>query len=341
LQSLDHKEKPMSSTVSKAVRIERFGGPEEMQLVDVSVGEPGPGEVRIRHKAVGLNFIDVYQRTGLYPLPLPLNLGMEGSGVIEAVGEGVTHLKVGDRAAYASQPPGSYCELRVMPARCVCKLPEGISFETGAAMMLKGLTVQYLLKGTQPQGGLKPGDFVLFHAAAGGVGLIACQWARALGFQLIGTAGSDEKCALAKANGAAHVINYAKEDFVARVKEITGGQGVKVVYDSVGADTFMKSLDCLRPFGLIANFGNASGKVPLFDINVLAGKGSLYASRPTLFSHLATREATQEIADDLFAMVVSGQVKIQIDQSFPLARVADAHRALEARKTTGCTILTL
>jgi NADPH2:quinone reductase len=203
------------------------------------------------------------------------------------------------------------------------------------------MTVQYLLRRTQPQGGLKAGDFVLFHAAAGGVGLIACQWARALGFQLIGTAGSDEKCALAKANGAAHVINYAKEDFVARVKEITGGQGVKVVYDSVGADTFMKSLDCLRPFGLIANFGNASGKVPPFDINVLAGKGSLYASRPTLFSHLATREATQEIADDLFAMVVSGQVKIQIDQSLPLARVADAHRDLEARKTTGCTILTL
>jgi NADPH2:quinone reductase len=331
----------MSSTLAKAVRIERFGGPEEMKLVDVNVGEPGPGEIRIRHKAVGLNFIDVYQRTGLYPLPLPLNMGMEASGIIEAVGEGVTHLKVGDRAAYASQPPGSYCELRVMPARCVCKLPDAISFETGAAMMLKGMTVQYLLRRTQPQGGLKAGDFVLFHAAAGGVGLIACQWARALGFQLIGTAGSDEKCALAKANGAAHVINYAKEDFVARVKEITGGQGVKVVYDSVGADTFMKSLDCLRPFGLIANFGNASGKVPLFDINVLAGKGSLYASRPTLFSHLATREATQEIADDLFAMVVSGQVKIQIDQSFPLARVADAHRALEARKTTGCTILTL
>ncbi len=330
----------MSSTLAKAVRIERFGGPEEMKLVDVNVGEPGPGEIRIRHKAVGLNFIDVYQRTGLYPLPLPLNMGMEASGIIEAVGEGVTHLKVGDRAAYASQPPGSYCELRVMPARCVCKLPDAISFETGAAMMLKGMTVQYLLRRTQPQGGLQAGDFVLFHAAAGGVGLIACQWARALGFQLIGTAGSDEKCALAQANGAAHVINYAKEDFVARVKEITGGKGVKVVYDSVGADTFVRSLDVLQPFGLAANFGNASGKVPPFDINVLAGKGSLYASRPTLFSHLATREATQEIADDLFGMVVSGQVKIQIDQSFPLERVADAHRALEARKTTGCTILT-
>ena len=292
--------------MSRAVRIDRHGGPEELKIVDVTVGQPGPGEIRIRHKAVGLNYIDVYQRTGLYPFPMPLMLGMEGAGVVEAVGEGVTHLKAGDRAAYASAPPGSYCDERVMPAKQVCRLPDDISFDTGAAMMLKGLTAQYLLKRTLPQGGLKAGDFILFHAAAGGVGLIACQWAKALGYQLIGTAGSDEKCALAKANGAAHVINYAKEDFVARVKEITGGQGVKVVYDSVGADTFMKSLDCLRPFGLIANFGNASGKVPPFDINVLAGKGSLYASRPTLFTHLSTREATQEIADDLFAMVSSG-----------------------------------
>ena len=251
----------MSTHTSRAVRIDEHGGPDKLKLVDVTVGEPGPGEIRIRHKAVGLNYIDVYQRAGLYPLPMPLQMGMEASGVIEAVGEGVTHLKVGDRAAYASQPPGSYCELRVMPAKCVCKLPDAISFETGAAMMLKGLTVQYLLKGTQPQGGLKPGDFVLFHAAAGGVGLIACQWARAMGLQLIGTAGSDAKCALAKENGAAFTINYAKEDFVARVKEITGGLGVKVVYDSVGKDTFLKSLDCVQPFGLVANFGNASGKV--------------------------------------------------------------------------------
>jgi NADPH2:quinone reductase len=305
------------------------------------VGEPGPGEIRIRHKAVGLNYIDVYQRAGLYPLPLPLQMGMEASGVIEAVGEGVTHLKVGDRAAYASQPPGSYCEVRVMPAKCVCKLPDAISFETGAAMMLKGLTVQYLLKGTQPQGGLKPGDFVLFHAAAGGVGLIACQWARAMGLQLIGTAGSDAKCALAKENGAAFTINYAKEDFVARVKEITGGAGVKVVYDSVGKDTFLKSLDCVQPFGLVANFGNASGKVEPLDLGLLAAKGSLYVSRPTLFTHIATRERTQAMADDLFGMVTSGKVKIAIDQTFPLAEVAEAHRSLEARKTTGCTILTL
>ncbi|MEN9623383.1 MAG: Quinone oxidoreductase 1, partial [Pseudomonadota bacterium] len=220
--------------MSLAVQIDQNGGPEVMKLVDVTVGEPGPGEIRIRHKAIGLNFIDVYQRGGLYPLPMPLKLGMEASGVVEAVGEGVTHLKVGDRAAYASQPPGSYCEVRVMPAKCVCKLPDAISFETGAAMMLKGLTAQYLLKRTLPQGGLKAGDFVLFHAAAGGVGLIACQWAKALGLRLIGTAGSDAKCALAKANGAEFCINYSTDDFQARVKEITGGKGVKVVYDSVG-----------------------------------------------------------------------------------------------------------
>ena len=331
----------MSTHNSRAVRIDEHGGPEKLKLVTLTVGEPGPGEIRIRHKAVGLNYIDVYQRAGMYPLPMPLQMGMEASGVVEAVGEGVTHLKVGDRAAYASQPPGSYCELRVMPAKCVCKLPDAISFETGAAMMLKGLTVQYLLKGTQPQGGLKPGDFVLFHAAAGGVGLIACQWARAMGLQLIGTAGSDAKCALAKENGAAFTINYAKEDFVARVKEITGGAGVKVVYDSVGKDTFLKSLDCLQPFGLLANFGNASGKVEPLDLGLLAAKGSLYVSRPTLFTHIATRERTQVMADDLFGMVTSGKVKIAIDQTFPLAEVAEAHRCLEARKTTGCTILTL
>ena len=330
-----------TSTTSKAVVINQHGGPEELKLVDVAVGEPGPGEIRIRHKAVGLNFIDVYQRSGLYPLPMPLQLGMEASGMVEAVGEGVTHLKAGDRAAYASQPPGSYCEVRVMPAKCVCKLPDAINFETGAAMMLKGLTVQYLLRRTQPQGGLQSGDFVLFHAAAGGVGLIACQWAKAMGLQLIGTAGSDEKCALAKEHGAAFVINYAKEDFVARVKEITGGKGVKVVYDSVGKDTFDRSLDCLRPLGLMASFGNASGPVAPFAPGILGAKGSLYVTRQTLFSHITTRESTQEMADDLFEMVTSGKVKIRIDQRFALADVAEAHRSLEARKTTGCTILTL
>jgi NADPH2:quinone reductase len=331
----------MTSIISKAVRIDQHGGPEELKIVDVQVGDPGPGEIRIRHKAIGLNFIDVYQRSGLYQLPMPLQLGMEASGVVEAVGEGVAHLKAGDRAAYASQPPGSYCEVRVMPAKCVCKLPDAISFETGAAMMLKGLTAQYLLRRTQPQGGLKEGDFVLFHAAAGGVGLIACQWAKAMGLKLIGTAGSDEKCALAKAHGAAFVVNYAKEDFVARVKEITGGQGVKVVYDSVGKDTFDRSLDCLRPFGLMASFGNASGPVAPFSPGILGTKGSLYLTRQTLFSHITTRESTQEMADELFEMVTSGKVSIRIDQRFALADVAEAHRALEARKTTGCSILTL
>ncbi len=327
--------------MSKAIRIDRNGGPEELKLVDVEVGEPAAGEIRIRHKAVGLNFIDVYQRSGLYALPMPLQLGMEGAGVVEAVGAGVTHLKVGDRAAYASNPPGSYSEVRVMPAKCVCKLPDAISFETGAAMMLKGLTAQYLLKRTLPQGGLQAGDFVLFHAAAGGVGLIACQWAKTLGLQLIGTAGSDDKCALAKEHGAAHVINYAKEDFLARVKDITSGKGVKVVYDSVGKDTWDKSLDCLQPFGLMASFGNASGPAPAFAPGMLGAKGSLYVTRQTLFTHIATRETTQAMADELFAVVQSGAVKIRIDQRYALADVQQAHRDLEARKTTGCTILTL
>jgi NADPH:quinone reductase len=314
---------------------------EELKVVDVTVGDPGPGEIRIRHHAIGLNFIDVYQRTGLYPFPMPLQLGMEGAGVVEAVGAGVTHLKVGDRAAYASNPPGSYSEVRVMPAKTVCKLPDAISFETGAAMMLKGLTAQYLLKKARPVEGLEPGDHVLFHAAAGGVGLIACQWARALGLQLIGTAGSDAKCALAKELGASHVINYNKEDFLARVKEITGGKGVKVVYDSVGKDTWDKSLDCLRPFGLMASFGNASGPPAPFAPGMLGAKGSIYVTRQTLFTHIATRESTQAMADDLFAVVESGKVKIRIDQRYALEDVQQAHRDLEARKTTGCTILTL
>ena len=302
--------------MSLAIQIRQNGGPEEMHLVEVDVGQPGPGEVRIAHRAIGLNFIDVYQRTGLYQLPMPLTLGMEASGVVEAVGEGVTHLGVGDRVAYASNPPGSYSTERVMPARCVLKKPV-------------------------PVEGLQRGDAVLFHAAAGGVGLIACQWARALGLELIATAGSDEKCQLALANGAAHAINYRTEDFAARVKDITGGKGVKVVYDSVGKDTWEKSLDCLRPFGLMASFGNASGPVPPFAPGSLGARGSLYVTRQTLFTHIATRESTQAMADELFAVVESGQVKIHIDQRYPLAEVQEAHRALEARKTTGCTILTL
>ena len=327
------------SQMSATIRIEQVGGPEMLRLVDLPVGEPGAGEIRIRHHACGLNFIDVYQRTGLYTLPLPLSLGMEGAGVVEALGSGVTHLKVGDRAAYASNPPGSYSLLRVMPAKTVVKLPDAISFETGAAMMLKGLTAQYLLRKTLPQGGLQAGDFVLFHAAAGGVGLIACQWAKALGLQLIGTAGSDEKCVLAREHGAAFTINYKTEDFLARVKEITGGAGVKVVYDGIGKDTWDKSLDCLRPFGLMASFGNASGPVPPFSNSILAAKGSLYTTRATLFTHIATREATQVMADELFAIVGSGKVKIRIDQRYALKDVAQAHRDLEARKTTGSSVL--
>jgi NADPH:quinone reductase len=323
----------------RAIQITAFGGPEQLKLVDVTVGNPGPGEIRIRHQACGLNFIDVYQRTGLYPNPLPLTLGMEGAGIVEAVGEGVTHLAAGDRAAYASGPPGSYSEVRVMPAKNVVKLPEGIAFDTGAAMMLKGLTAQYLLKRTRPVEGLEPGDFVLFHAAAGGVGLIACQWAKALGLQLIGTAGGAAKCRLALEHGAAFAIDYTKEDFSARVKEITGGKGVKVVYDSIGKDTWEGSLNCLRPFGLMASFGNASGPVPPFAPGILGAKGSLYVTRQTLFTHIATREATQQMADDLFAVVLKGDVKIRIDQRYPLAEVAQAHIDLEARKTTGSTVL--
>jgi len=325
--------------VTRAIQITAFGGPEQLHLVDIAVGDPGPGEIRIRHQACGLNYIDVYQRTGLYANPLPLTLGMEGAGLVEAVGEGVTHLAVGDRAAYASQPPGSYSEARVMPAKCVVRLPDAIDFETAAGMMLKGLTAQYLLKKTRPVEGLQAGDFVLFHAAAGGVGLIACQWARALGLQLIGTAGSAAKCSLALEHGASHAIDYSKEDFVARVKDITGGKGVKVVYDSVGKDTFDKSLDCLRPFGLMASFGNASGPVPPFAPGALGPKGSLYLTRQTLFSHIATRESTQAMADDLFDVVSSGAVKIRIEQRLRLAQATEAHRALEARQTTGSTIL--
>jgi NADPH2:quinone reductase len=323
----------------RAIQIREFGGPEVMQLVDVEVGDPGAGEVRVRHAACGVNYLDVYHRTGLYPNKLPLQIGMEGAGTVEAVGEGVMHLEPGDRVAYASQPPGAYSEVRVMPAKCVVRLPDAIDFDTGAAMMLKGLTAQYLLKKTLPQGGLQPGDHVLWHAAAGGVGLIACQWAKVLGLQLIATAGSPEKCRMALEHGAAHAIDYRKEDFVARVKEITGGRGVKVVYDSVGKDTFEGSLDCLAPFGLLAVYGNASGPVPPFNLGTLGPKGSLYVTRPTVFTHIATRESTQAMADDLFEVVARGQVKIHIGQRYALKDVAQAHRDLEARATTGSSVL--
>lgn len=322
--------------MAKTVMIDEHGGPEKLYIKDVAVGEPGAGEVRIAHKACGLNFIDVYQRSGLYPMALPHALGMEAAGVIEAVGEGVTHLKVGDRAAYAATPPGSYCEARVMPAAQVCPLPDGISFEEGAAMMLKGLTTQYLFHRTTP---LKAGDTVLFHAAAGGVGLMACQWAKSEGITLIGTAGTDEKCALALENGAAHCINYSEGDWAAKVRDLTDNAGVDVVMDAVGASTFEGSLDSLKPLGMMISFGNASGPVPPFNIGLLGPKGSLKITRPTLFTHIAQHETCQDMARMLFDKVVQGHVKIRIDQQFSLDDVGDAHRALEARMTTGQTIL--
>ncbi len=320
----------------KTVRIQNFGASDAMEMVDLDVGDPGPGQIRIRHEACGLNFIDIYQRSGVYQLPLPCNLGMEGAGIIEAVGDGVTHLSEGDRAAYASAPPGSYSEARIMDADRVCKLPDGISTETGAAMMLKGLTTRYLFRSTAK---LTGGETVLFHAAAGGVGLIACQWARAMGVRLIGTAGTDEKCKLAQSYGASACINYNTQDFVKEVKELTHGHGVDVVMDSVGKSTWDGSLDCLKPLGLMITFGNASGKPDPVDPQTLAGKGSLFLTRPTLFTYIRTRELCQEAADDLFDMVGSGKVKIEINQRYPLDQVAKAHDDLEARRTTGTTIL--
>ena len=324
--------------MARTIIIERQGGPDVLTLADRPVGDPGPGEIRIRHHAIGLNFIDCYQRSGLYPMKLPAALGMEAAGVVEAVGAGVTHLKPGDRAAYAAQPPGAYCEARVMPAAQVCPLPDGIGFDAGAAMMLKGMTVEYLFHRTVP---LKAGDSVLFHAAAGGVGLIACQWAKSEGITLIATAGSDEKCQLALDHGAAHALNYTQADWPAQVRALTGGKGVDAVMDSVGAATFDGSLDSLRPLGMMISFGNASGPVPPLNLGVLAAKGSLQITRPTLFTHIARHETCQAMAQHLFGKVLSGAVTIRIDQRFPLEQVQDAHRALEARQTTGCTILTV
>ncbi|GKY88846.1 quinone oxidoreductase family protein [Sinisalibacter aestuarii] len=322
--------------MAKQVIIEEFGGPRNMKLVETEVGDPGPGEIRIRHEAIGLNFIDVYFRTGTYPLELPHGLGMEGAGVVEAVGEGVTHLKPGMRAAYAANPPGAYATERVMPAAQVVPLPDGISFETAAAAMLQGMTVEYLFHRTTP---INPGDTVLFHAAAGGVGLIACQWAKSEGITLIGTAGSDEKCHEALANGASHCINYRSDDFVARVRELTDGKGVDVVMDGVGKDTFFGSLDCLKPLGMMISFGSASGNVEAFGLQELARRGSLKVTRPTLFTHIASHESCMAMAAHLFDKIASGAVTIHIDQRFPLDAVAEAHRLLEARKTTGSTIL--
>jgi NADPH2:quinone reductase len=324
--------------MARTAIIEAPGGPEQFRIVDREVGDPGPGQIRIRHEACGLNFIDVYQRTGLYPLEMPHALGMEASGIVEAVGEGVTHLKEGDRAAYAAAPPGAYTEARVMGSAQVCPLPDAISMEEGAAMMLKGLTTHYLFRRTTP---ISPGDTVLFHAAAGGVGLMACQWAASEGIRLIGTAGTEDKCRLALDHGAAACINYRDKDWAAEVQDLTDGKGVDVVMDAVGADTFEGSLNSLKPLGMLISFGNASGPVPPFNIATLAQKGSLKITRPTLFTHIADQETCQTMARELFEKVTSGAVKIRIDQRFPLEDVAEAHRALEARKTTGQTILTL
>jgi len=321
---------------AKTVIIEAFGGSDQMKIVERDVGEPGPGQVRIAQKACGLNFIDVYQRTGLYALDLPSPLGLEAAGIVDAVGKGVRHIGVGDRVAYASMMPGGYTDMRVMAAAQVCPLPDGISFDEGAAMMLKGLTVQYLFRRTTL---IAAGDTVLFHAAAGGVGLIACQWARSEGITLIGTAGTDEKCQLALDHGASHCINYTTEDFTARVRELTDGKGVDVVMDSIGKDTFEASLDCLRPLGMMISFGNASGHVEPFSLGMLAARGSLKVTRPVLFTHMADQQTCQAMAQDLFAKVIAGDVKIRIGQRFSLDQVAAAHDALEARKTTGSTIL--
>ncbi|MBR7793377.1 quinone oxidoreductase [Undibacterium sp. FT147W] len=320
----------------KAIRMRSVGGPEVMEYVDVELGVPGPGEVIVRHKACGLNYIDVYFRTGLYPQTLPAGLGMEAAGIVEAVGDGVRHVAVGDRVAYAGRPLGAYSEARVMPAAQLVRLPDSISFETAAAMMLQGLTVQYLFHRTYP---LKGGETILFHAAAGGVGLIACQWARAIGVNMIGTVGSDEKAELAKAHGCTHVINYNKENFVERVREITEGKGVSVVYDSIGKDTFTGSLDCLAPLGMMVSFGNASGPVPAFSLSELASRGSLFITRPSLMNYTANRVDLEQMASHLFTMVESGKVKIDIRQRYSLSEVARAHQDLEARRTTGSSLL--
>ncbi|AKU24045.1 quinone oxidoreductase [Massilia sp. NR 4-1] len=322
--------------MSKAIRMARTGGPEVMEYLDVDVGPPAAGEVQIRQEAIGINFIDVYFRTGLYAQPLPGGLGLEGAGVVVAVGEGVTTLKVGDRVAYAGHPLGAYAELRNLPAALLLALPEKIGFDTAAAMMLQGLTVHYLMHRTVQ---LKAGDTVLFHAAAGGVGLIACQWARVLGVNLIGTVGSEEKAALAIENGAAHVINYNREPVAERVRELTDGRGVSVVYDSVGKDTFLSSLDCLAPLGMMVSFGNSSGPVPPFSLLELATRGSLFVTRPTLWHYVAQREALEAAARALFGVVGSGEVKIAVNQRYNLADAAQAHRDLESRKTSGSSIL--
>ena len=318
-----------------AMRIHEAGGPENLKWEEVEVGAPGPGQVRVRNTAVGLNYVDTYQRSGLYPMPMPFTLGSEGAGVVEAVGPKVKDLKAGDRVAY-SGPVGAYAEVLLRPADRLVKIPAGVDDRAAAAMMLKGLTTQYLLRRTFK---VKKGDTILMHAAAGGVGLILCQWAKALGATVIGTVGSDDKVALAKKAGCKHVIVTSKENFVERVKAITKGKGVPVVYDGVGKDTFMGSLDCLSPLGYMVSFGNASGAVPPFNAGILAQKGSLFLTRPTLNTYCAARDDLVKAARDLFTVVKSGKVKISINQTYPLSEAAQAHRDLESRKTTGSTVL--
>lgn len=320
----------------QAIRIHATGGPEVLQYETVDVGAPGPGEARVRHTAIGVNYVDTYNRSGLYPLALPSGLGSEAAGVVEAVGAGVDFVKPGDRVAYCVGPQGAYSQARVMPADRLVRLPDGIDDRTAATLMLKGLTVQYLFRQTYP---LKAGETILFHAAAGGVGLIACQWARALGVTMIGTVGSDEKATIARDHGCAHTIVYTRENFVERVKEITGGKGVPVVYDSIGKDTFPASLDCLSPRGLFVSFGASSGPIAAFNIGLLAPRGSLYVTRPTLFTYAARRADMLAMADDMFALVLAGKIKSEARQTYALKDAADAHRALESRKTTGATVL--
>lgn len=319
-----------------AIRIHQTGGPEVLRWEEVDVPAPAAGEATVRHHAVGLNFIDTYHRTGLYPLPLPAGIGLEGAGVVEAVGAGVSEVKVGDRVAYAGGPVGAYAEVRNIPAHRLLKLPENIGFNTAAAMMLQGLTAAYLLRRTYR---VQAGDAVLIHAAAGGVGLIACQWAKALGATVIGTVGSPAKVELARAHGCDHVINYSTENFTQRVREITGGEGVPVVYDGVGKDTFMGSLDSLRPLGTLVTYGNASGPVPPFDLLLLSQKGSLFVTRPTIVHYTAKRADLEALGTELFDVVGSGKVRIEVNQTYALKDAAQAHRDLEARKTTGSTIL--
>jgi NADPH2:quinone reductase len=323
----------------KAIRIHQHGGPEVLKWEEIDPGQPGSGEALVRHEAVGLNYIDVYHRSGLYPLPaLPAIPGLEAAGVVVAIGPAVSEVAVGDRVAYAGIPPGAYAEMRRIPAHRLVKLPAGISAQQAAAMMLQGMTARYLLKGCWQVG---PGTTLLIHAAAGGVGLIVCQWARHLGATVIGTAGSPEKAELARAHGCQHPIVYTQEDFASRVKEITGGKGVDVVYDSVGQATFMKSLDCLRPMGMMVSFGQSSGPMPPFDLSQLAQKGSLFLTRPSLMTYTARREDLLAHARDLFEVVQSGAVKVEVRRTYPLSEASRAHRELESRKTTGSSVFTV